>query len=95
MVQVRDALGTELSRTGRKIAEAEAGIERYDAAIREAEAENETAAEYSREASMKVANAQGGRGDMQSRLDEKMNERHDLQVLSIAPTISPLPDHRI
>jgi len=44
LVQVRDALGTELSRTDRKIAEAEAGIERYDAAIREAEAENETAA---------------------------------------------------
>jgi ATP-dependent RNA helicase DDX6/DHH1 len=79
----------------RKIAEAEAGIERYDAAIRGAETEHETATEYSRGVSMKVANAQGEKGDMQSRLDEKMNERHDLQVLSITPTISSLPDHHI
>ncbi|KAL4751166.1 hypothetical protein BDW72DRAFT_203271 [Aspergillus terricola var. indicus] len=63
-----------------KISEAEAEVARCDAAIRDVEAEANTAAHYCREASAKVDNAQSERNDIEARWNEALNERHELQA---------------
>ncbi|KAL2841240.1 P-loop containing nucleoside triphosphate hydrolase protein [Aspergillus pseudoustus] len=78
--RIRDDLETDISSVHDRIAAAESELERYDAALQEADAEFETAVEYVREATGKVDNAQGEAEEMKSRLSESMNERHDLQV---------------
>ncbi|KAL4882319.1 P-loop containing nucleoside triphosphate hydrolase protein [Aspergillus karnatakaensis] len=70
----------ELRRTESEIAEAEAKLEGYDAAIQEVEAEHQTAAVYVREASAKVNNAQGEQEDLKNKLTEAMSDRHDIQA---------------
>lgn len=79
-MQIRDALGHELTEAGEKIAAEEAGLGRFDIAFQEAEKESESAAEIVKQVTADLARVENEKKEIKSRSDEETNERHDLQV---------------
>jgi hypothetical protein len=83
--QVRDSLDGDLLKADEKISAAQSDFGQFDVIFQEAEKEYEVAAQA---LSRVVANCERIREDkkeIKARIDEEMNERHDLQA--------GLPDH--
>lgn len=66
------------------IAAAEAEVARLDIAFQEAEREFEVAAQVLSGTIADLERAQDEKKEIKSRIDEEMNERHDMQVCSSA-----------
>ncbi|BDD63230.1 hypothetical protein MAP00_008150 [Monascus purpureus] len=78
--KTRDAFEHELTKMQEKIAAKEAEVGGFDAAFEEAENESESAAGIVRGATVDLQRVENEKGDIKSRLDEEMGERHDLQA---------------
>ncbi|PYH95203.1 DNA repair protein Rad18 [Aspergillus ellipticus CBS 707.79] len=78
--RVRDSLQDEIIRADNNIIVAESNLCSYDVAIQTAEGESEVAAEFFRQATAKLSQAEDEKTVIKSKWDEQLGERHDLQA---------------
>ncbi|KAH1489526.1 hypothetical protein KXX57_000727 [Aspergillus fumigatus] len=78
--QLRDSLEGELARTDREIAAAEAQLSEFDINIQDTERECAAAAEFLNQTTSRLGQAESERNEIKTKLEEQLNERHDLQA---------------
>ncbi|KAL1983086.1 hypothetical protein VTN96DRAFT_499 [Rasamsonia emersonii] len=78
--RIRDSLDNEIAKADEMIAAAEAEVARLDIAFQEAEREFEVAAQVLSGTIADLERAQDEKKEIKSRIDEEMNERHDMQA---------------
>lgn len=81
---MRDSLEGELARTDREIAAAEAQLSEFDINIQDTERECAAAAEFLNQTTSRLGQAESERNEIKTKLEEQLNERHDLQVSSLS-----------
>jgi structural maintenance of chromosomes protein 6 len=78
--QVRDSLDSELSKADEKISAAQSDLGQFDVIFQEAEKQYETAAQVLSRATADCERVREDKKEIKARIDEEMNERHDLQA---------------
>ena len=76
-------MSEELSKADALIASAEAELSQFDHVFQDVDRESEIAAEHAWRAAQALEEAQGEREKIKEKLDEQMNNRHELQVISV------------
>jgi chromosome segregation ATPase len=78
--RVRDSLDNELSKADEKISAAQSDLGQFDVIFQEAEKQYETAAQVLSRATADCERVREDKKEIKARIDEEMNERHDLQA---------------